>query len=656
MGELWARLDRLQKTTGFKIIMTAIAAAVVVAAGLVYVVQSGGDSRASDQIALADTTQIEDAALRAAVERDQRVILEVLDQDRSPQAVAIGLAVAAGVGITVIWLGLAITYIAMGLGVAVVATPLILASRYGYAGPITGEIGRILVGAAALAVCFTAVLEVLRLLLSVPTGPVFAVARNVLAEAVRMRVSLVFIVMLIFGLAAVPLLLNESVPLRYRMQNFLQYGTGGAFWVIAILTLLLSAATVNFEQRDKIIWQTVTKPVAAWHYLLGKWLGVITLNAALLVVTGSAVFLFAEYLRQQPAQGERQAYVAAGVQLGRSPISEDRRILHNQVLQARVAREIDNPIDKNSEQFDELVERYLEQQEAADRFGDDLRSAETRTQIREDLYKDFVSRYRSVPPGRTQTYVFSGLEKAATLDTPLVLRYKVESGSNRPDEFFTISFNAGGVPYERTVGLAQTLIIDDIPPTAINDEGQLLLQVLNGGDVHERNGEIVVVANPRTITFPPGGLELSYSVGGYRMNFFRVIVVLWIKLAFLSMLAITCSTALSFPVACLTAFGAFFAAESALFLEDSLEVFNPFYGEGVGPAILWVAESIGGAIIWVFRTYAELKPTSKLVQGELVSWTSVLVGVVVLSAWCAALFGIGWLVFRSRELAIYSGN
>ena len=656
MSALWARIDRLQKARVFKIVASALALVVVVALGITYLAQASSQERAAERFELFDTTTIEDPALRAQVERQQRIVQGVLNQDRSPLAVTLGLSFGFGVSLVVIWLGLSLTYLLLGLAVLLIAGPMILLTHYDRAGPTVGAFGRILVGAAALTVFFTAALEILRLLLSTLSGPVFAVARNVLAEAVRMKVSLVFIVLLILGLSAVPMLLNEGTPLRYRMQSFLQYGTAGAFWLIAILTLLLSAASVTFEQRDKIIWQTMTKPVSVWKYLLGKWLGVITLNAVLLLVCGSAIFLFAEYLKQQPAQGEQQAYVARGVEFGGSVLSEDRRILHNQVLQAREARDIDVPMAKNSAEFDEIVDRFITQREALDAFEQVVEAPQTRSQIRDDLYKDYMARLRSIEPGQRQMYVFSGLSRAAEQDSPLLLRYRVESGGNLPDQFYRLTFDIGGFLLEREVGLAQTLIIDDIPPEAINAQGELEVIIYNGRLLQNARGDTGIAPNPRTITFPPGGLELSYSVGGYRMNFVRVIAVLWIKLAFLSLLAIVASTALSFPVACLVAFGAFFAAESAMFLQDSMEVYNPFYGEGVGPYILAVVELVAGAVIWVFSVYAELDPIEKLVQGQVVSWASVAQGIVVLGVWCVVLFGVGWLVFRSRELAIYSGH
>ncbi|MFN9975367.1 MAG: ABC transporter permease subunit, partial [Phycisphaerae bacterium] len=114
---------------------------------------------------------------------------------------------------------------------------------------------------------------------------------------------------------------------------FLQYGTGLSYTIIAVLCVLFSVYSVAMEQRSKVIWQTMTKPVAAWQYVLGKWLGVVSLAAVLLGVTGGAVFLFTEYLRSQPANGELSAYRSADESI---PITSDREILETQVLTARM--------------------------------------------------------------------------------------------------------------------------------------------------------------------------------------------------------------------------------------------------------------------------------------------------------------------------------
>ena len=54
--------------------------------------------------------------------------------------------------------------------------------------------------------------------------------------------------------------------------------------------------------------------------------------------------------------------------------------------------------------------------------------------------------------------------------------------------------------------------------------------------------------------------------------------------------------------------------------------------------------------------YADLKPTQRLVDGILMPWDSVATGGLLLVALVVVLFALASFVFRSRELAIYSGN
>src|SRR5690606_8947550 len=145
------------------------------------------------------------------------------------------------------------TYLALGALAGLIVVPMWFV-------PALKGFALVLGGAAALTGAFVALLQGARALLGYRT-PVCAVAQTVLAEAVRMKISVVFIVMLVFLLAALPAYLDASRPLRYRVQTFLQWGTAGSYWLLLFLTLFFSIATVAFEQRDKVIWQTMTKPV-----------------------------------------------------------------------------------------------------------------------------------------------------------------------------------------------------------------------------------------------------------------------------------------------------------------------------------------------------------------------------------------------------------
>jgi hypothetical protein len=171
------------------------------------------------------------------------------------------------------------------------------------------------------------------------------------------------------------------------------------------------------------------------------------------------------------------------------------------------------------------------------------------------------------------------------------------------------------------------------------------------------NGNIFTrVANPEALSFSPQGMELSYSSGSFRPNFFRCLGVLWIKLVFLAILAICASTFLSFSVASLVSMTLFLAAEGAGFVRGALDNYATEDQKGNMMIVQTVTSKIATVVSQVFRVYADLRPTSRLVEGLELSALDVASGGVVLLGSSALLYVLAVYIFRRRELAIYSGN
>ncbi len=659
--ERLSQLNHLQQSRGFKIVASIVIGVLAIAAFVTYVVAVNAPSSAAITIedvapapaapagdAGASGTELRPDPEKAAKEETSlnataRLVNEVLSAKQDPAGVGAAILILTLFSLGVVWIGLGLTYAGLLVVAAGVIWPM---SLFGSTrGPAL-----MIAGIAALAGSFVVLMRLLAMLFSLP-GPVFAIAKNVLSEAVRMKVSLVFIVLLIFGLAALPAMLDAEQPLRYRVQSFLQYATAGSFWIIAVLVLTFAVASVCFEQRDKVIWQTMTKPVKHWQYILGKWAGISGLSLALLAVCGSAIFLFTEYLRDQKAVGESQPYVT---ETGKG-IAADRMVLETQILVARRTAQAEPP-DIDEVQFAKNVEARIEAELSMIAQLDDEDSArrarevqQIRTKIAQGLRSSVESQYRSIEPGSREVYVFSGLKSLRGTNRPLYLRYKVDAGSNAPDAIYNITFQfPNDYPFIQSIGLGQFHTIP-LLPGVIDEDGQVAVQIING-DFRTQT------ANPETITFAPDALELSYSAGSYRMNFLRVMAVLWVKLAFLAMLAIAAGTFLSFPVACLVSFTTFLAAEGSRFILASLDVYATEDREGkmllIPTMIAKVAEVVGNT----FKVYGDLKPTTRLVAGELLPWSSVLVGTTVLSLGTVLLFVLAWSIFRKRELAMYSGQ
>lgn len=632
-----AALDRVQHGRVFKIAASVVLALLTVGGFTAYAVRV--TSTAVDPV----TRVFGELTAEEAANPQFRSMAALVTQAGSGiTAVGLGLGVALLVGLAVIWLGFALS----GLGVALLAAG--VAAGF-YAGESTTGVVLVL-GSASLTLSFVALLQSLRAAFGAHT-PVFAVARNVLAEAVRMKISIVFIVLLIIGLATLPSLMDENQPLRYRVQSFLQYGSGVTFWTLALLTVLFSVSSVAGEQRDKVIWHTVTKPVAPWQYVLGKWLGVAGLNAVLLLVSASGVFLFTEYLRAQPALNEVRAYVGKD-----GTPTEDRIILESQILTARVTVSplVPPEFARDGENFREIVERRIENERTVDpNFGQD---ESTIHKLEDDLHKQLMAIFRTVPPDQLRWYLFEGLERAGASGRPITLEYRIDAGGNRPDELFPLTFvlQSGDRITRRTgPGFTHTL---PVPADAINEEGQLAVGVINGAEMRTAEGDAVIVPNEVVVTFPEEGLAVSYSAGSFRMNFFRVALVLWVKLAFIGMVAVWAATFLSFPVASLVSMGVFLLAESASFLSTAADLYGTTDQRNNFQLHRALTTPVAAAVGKTFGVYAGLSPIERLVQGKLLAWSTVAFGTAVLIGLTAVFYGLAVMIFRKRELAIYSGQ
>ncbi len=677
------RLNHWQQTTPFKIgasVLLVILAVVFIAYQALDIARSSLDAQAAPDAAAVEpdrppTQDVRDAG--GAYALSPQAATEMLEAASDPTTAILSTLLLLGVSLAVVWLGLTLVALAFCVVSAIILTPLTLFER-------TQSLALIFAGVLVLAASFSVLLQVARAALSGP-GPVTSIARNVLAEAARLRLSVVLLVALGFGLAALPGLLDNEMALRYRVQSFLQYGTGGSYWIIALLIALFSVSTVAFEQRDKLIWQTMTKPVAPWKYVFGKWLGVVTLAAVLLGVCATGVFLFTEHLRGQKAVGEIAPFRAEY-----GEISEDRLLLESQVLVALRTVKPDYllpgdevPISRESPRFQQGLATYLEEQRRREpmfaRLPNGEDDPETVEEVARDLFKQVTMMVRTLPPPmarqvtlpdggwyfewrpyENRTFKFSGLQDAASKRIPLTMTYKIEAGVNNPTHFYRLDFavnrrtgdedGISGVTVipapQVPLSTRQTLTI---PSDAIDEKGDLYLSVVSYGLLEAPEAS-------EAVTFDEESLAVLVNAGGWRMNFLRAMVILWCKIAALAMLCITLATFLSFQVACLVVFVVFVAAEGSGYIARSLDNYATTDRQNRVILWKWAIAAIASTVTKIFSLYADLRPTTRLVEGRLLSWGSFAVGLTTLGAFTGAAFAVGVAALRRRELATYSGQ
>ncbi len=533
------------------------------------------------------------------------------------------------IGVIAVWLGLFFPMLFISAASVLVGAPL---WWLGHLEAMTA-----VAGIGGLGFAFLLLSRLALKLLSGAHG-VPAVAHAVLLEGLRQRISFGFIATMLVILPIIPLTIDVREPLRYQVQTYLSKGTTLVFLFSACLTLFLACATVSVEIRDRQIWSLLTKPLSRLNYLLGKFVGLLVLNAIILLVGGLAVFAHTEVLRTRPA-----ADIA------------DAAALQDQVLVARaIAIPEYQAIDP--ERLDDAISRAIEQDSIlkADILEGRRSEIEVRRDLSQDKVKEFDVQQRTIDAGRSRKYVFHGLAEARTAGSDPVLRYKFHIASDDSHETFPALLIFGNAPPAMVNYVPVQRNVFPIPAAAISEDGTLEVEVVCGGIA--RDGTFY--PSPWSLNFDRDGFEVLHRVGSFEGNFARALLVDWSKLAFIAALGIAAGSVLSFPVAVLLACTVVLAGSLSPFLGMAL---RNYYirdeSDWMTRAFQHIVKAIAETVRWAFAPFSQSGATSDLVDGQVITWMDVFttfwrVGV----AWSAVALGAGWLAFRRKEIAIYSGN
>lgn len=488
-----------------------------------------------------------------------------------------------------------------------------------------------------------------------PGHPITGVARTLIDEAIRMKVAVILLVGLALLVPILPLVLDPAERLQYRMQFFLTWSVGGVNLLLSLLTVFLACGTICSEINQRQIFMTLTKPVSRGQYLLGKWLGISLLNLLLLSIAGGGIYVMAKMLQQQPTD----------------PI--DRFAVDEQVM---VARQAVGPRPPAFLDLGESLREHIEQLRREDpvRYGE---GGELDPRDRKTAETAIMVKWHTIGPNDEQAYLFKDLDKARDFGESVQLRLKPKFSQKPPDEMVRLGLWLNGRPFPvDQEGRHLPLVIADnrfhvvdLPLRAVNDRGELEIRIKNV-DLRDPSQ-----THPSSVTFAPGtDFELLYKVGRFEPNFFRSLVIVWMRLVFLGILGLLAGTFLGFPVACLLTMLIYVFALASGYLIESLGYYAslpwrdlPFdqmmgrliadiggsISEGkFANAVKLVIRILGELVMALIPSFSEYNPTPSLADGRLVS--PGLMGRAVL--WLGVVWGggcacVAWLIFRHRELA-----
>jgi hypothetical protein len=459
----------------------------------------------------------------------------------------------------------------------------------------------------------------------------FAIAWLTWKAALRFRLFLVIAVLLLVSVIALPLLVKDDGTAQGFTQILLTYTLTVITGLLGLSTLWLSCGTLARDIEECQMQVVATKPIARWQIWLGKWLGIMLLNAALLALSGACVYGLLFW------------------RAARLPAAEQ-TVLREQVLVARGSAKPQSygaAIDAETERI--LQERLKTNPELS--HSADL--AVVRTQIHEQA----MAQYQVVPPGYSREWrIDLGFAKNFLHDKPLQLRVKFNTAERNMSGTYPSLWQVG-VPDETQLWQTQEpmkLAADtfhefQIPPNLFDSKGVLTI--------------IFVNPNSTSLLFPlEDGMEVLYPEGGFALNFARGLGIIFCWMALLAALGLSAASFLSFPVAAFFSMAVLVIGLSSGTLAGAVAAGTVVGGNGETGVM---GHSLADAVlIPLFKGFLvvitlvnNFSPIDSLSSGRSISWTELGAAfgqIVLFLGGIVAVIGIG--LFNRRELAAAQGN
>ncbi len=348
---------------------------------------------------------------------------------------------------------------------------------------------------------------------------VWAIALLSLRNAVRSRVVVLLLAVLVLGVIGIPLTVKSDGTLAGYVQILVRYTLGFSMGVLLLATVWAGCAAVASEIQRRQIHLLVTKPVSPAQLWLGKWLGLVILNTVVLAVCASVTY---GLLRWNTRAGQLS--------------TADAQKLAGEIMVAR-ARVAPEPF---------AVEPRVRQ-----RLADLQTRGELPTNMApEAIYKTLLGvaqlEAHTVAPGGKITWRCE-LPALGGSAPEFQVRYKLAAAALAPLRLqgrWSVHRERAGQPFELvTEHPAQGQQSLTVPGTALAGEGALLVEYANLNE-----------AGVTLLFDPEAGLAVLVPVGGWLSNFLRALLISDCLLALVAALGVTAGSLFSLPVAAFVVF------------------------------------------------------------------------------------------------------
>lgn len=450
--------------------------------------------------------------------------------------------------------------------------------------------------------------------------PMWSVAWLTVRAAFRYRLVVVLMALLVGAVVVLPMVIKHDGTAVGFTQILLTYTLGVITALLSLVTLWLACGTLARDVDECQMQVVATKPIARWQIWLGKWLGVMLLNAMLLAVSTAAVFLLLQW---------RATQLPAEVQ----------EALRSYVLTARAS--VREPAPDLDAKVDALI---AEQRSALEAKGVDLRTF--RGQAREMI----KAREQLVPPEYFRRFELDFRGHRETLKkNPIFVRVKFHTPELSAKRPYEIEVVAGPPESPQRVGALRSLAAE------ASHEIELGHAVLDA-----REFLVVEIANrsDTPLIFPmEDGFEVLYREGGFGLNYVRAVLVLACALGLLAAIGLFAASFLSFPVAAFLATTVLILGLSSGTLKSVVEDrtvlgFEHDTNTQLYPAVDAVMVPVFEVLLKTVNLVQQFSPIDAVSSGRSITWAdlarAVFLVIVVMGGFFAVL---GITAFTRRELA-----
>jgi hypothetical protein len=421
------------------------------------------------------------------------------------------------------------------------------------------------------------------------------------------------------------LLIKDDGTAQGMVQILLTYTLGATATLLGFATLWLSCGTMARDVEECQVQMVAVKPIARWQIWLGKWLGLLSLNAVLLALAGAAIFILLQWRAE------------------RLP-PDQRLIVHRDIFVSRASANEPLP------DFSRIVDEQMKQMKDPSRFSD-FELAE----IRRQLTARVETNYTILPSGLARPW---GIDLHTIEDRlrnkPLQLRIKFQVANADPATLFTTLWRIGPRNSARQVELSESFPSDSfqefsVPANLLDDKGRLWIDVGNPNDTD--------------LIFPlREGIELLYPESTFGINFVRGLAIIFCWLALLASIGLAAASFLSFPVAAFVSLtvlliGLSGGIVSTVVEQGTITGYQSSKG-GYGHSVVdYVVVPIFEVAQKVINLVQSFSPIDSLSSGRSIRWGQLGLAVLQIIVLLGGFFCVvGILLFTRRELATAQGN